>query len=117
MSLNRSLLKIWLISVICFALLVMGIDSGSAVPCEPCDTWGSIRDCFSPQPPACCDCTKFEQQYYYYQYYLGADPSISPNDLRAGGKYYAAYSTWIQLRLTTQAPVGSTTWGAIKSLF
>jgi len=117
MSLNRSLLKIWLASATCLILLAVAYGSGSTVPCTPCGTWGAIKCCFEVEPCACCECTKdIQSLYYYYLYYLQGDPSISPNDIRAG-KYHAAYEMWSLQRLANQAAVESATWGAIKSLF
>jgi hypothetical protein len=114
MSLNRSLLQVWLVSMICLILLVMGSESSFAAPCT-C-SWSEIKACFDPNPPRCCECTKnFEDLYYYYLYYLGGDPSISPVDILTG-KYRSAYETW-SLGLSKQAPIGNATWGAIKNLF
>jgi hypothetical protein len=115
MSLNRNLLKVWLVSAICLVSLVMGIDSGFAVPCTPCNTWTLIKSCYDPQPPACCTCTKFETLYYYYLTCLQGDTSISPNDILTG-KYRSAFETW-SLRISKQAPIENVTWGAIKNLF
>jgi hypothetical protein len=115
MSLNRNSLKVWAVSAICLGLLVMGIDSGFAVPCTPCGTWGLIKECYGSQPPACCACTKFETLYYYYLTYLQSDPSVSPNDILTG-KNRSAYETW-RLGLSKQAPIENATWGAIKNLF
>lgn len=115
MSLNRSLLKVWLVPTICLVLLVMVADPGFAVPCRPCDNWGSIKECYDTQPPACCDCTKFETLYYYYLAYLQGDTSISPNDILTG-KYRREYDAW-SLRLSSQAAIENATWGTIKNLF
>ena len=30
----------------------------TAAACRPCETWGSIKTCFSPTPAACCSCKK-----------------------------------------------------------
>jgi hypothetical protein len=115
MSLNRNFLKVCLVSAICLVLLAMGIDSGFAVPCTPCDSWTLIKSCYDDHPPACCTCTKFETLYFYYLTYLQSDPSISPNDILTG-KYRKEYEAW-RLRLSKQAPIESATWGAIKNLF
>lgn len=115
MKLNRRLLRIWSISVILLALLLMVTDSGFAVPCTPCGSWGEIKSCFDPNPPACCTCTKFETLYYYFLYYLHGDALISPDDILTG-KYRSEYEVW-RMQLSSHAAIESTTWGAIKNLF
>ena len=115
MNPSQSLLKVWLVPAICLVLLAMEVDSGLAVPCTPCNTWTLIKQCWEPQPPACCTCTKFETLYSYYLIYLQSDPSISPNDILTG-KHRSAYEMW-SLHLSPQAAIENTTWGAIKNLF